>query len=156
ERNRNEPSPEQLKVVANYQSKHRSRSRPQARFRLEKSTPPRLHSKQDIKARIEIEVAEVDISARLKILVNEGKGRPGTHIWRPVAAFCRPRKAVHTFQVQRNKVRHLSECKLGAWTEENARTENGTHLRMHAEHEKLGIKCSSGSYPEPPASGFTP
>jgi hypothetical protein len=31
-----------------------------------------LHSKQDIKARIEIEVAEVDISACLKILVITG------------------------------------------------------------------------------------
>ena len=34
----------------------------------------------------EIEVAEVDISARLKILVNEGERRPATEVRRPIPA----------------------------------------------------------------------
>jgi len=46
-----------------------------------------LQSEQEIKTGIEIEVAEIDISACLKILVNEGESRSRTDVWRPISAL---------------------------------------------------------------------
>jgi hypothetical protein len=115
-----------------------------------------LHSKKDIETYIEIEVAEINVSARLKILVNEGEGWSGAHIWGPIAALGRPGEPVDTFEIQRDEVGHLSKCKLGTRTKENPGSKDRSHLGMHAEHEELRIKGSSGPHPEPPASGFAP
>jgi hypothetical protein len=46
-----------------------------------------LHSNQDIKADIEIEVAEVNVSAHLKILVQKGKRRASANVRRPIPAL---------------------------------------------------------------------
>jgi len=105
-----------------------------------------LQSKQDIEAGIEIEVAEVDIPARLKILVNEGERRSCANVWRPIAALSGPRKPVNTFEVQRDKVGHLAKCKFSARTKKDASTKNGAHLGMHAEHEEFGIEGGSGPH----------
>jgi len=115
-----------------------------------------LHSKQDVEASVKIEVAEVNVSASLKTLVNEGKRWPRTYIRRPIAALCRPGKPVHTFEIQRDKVGHFSKRKLGARAEENAGAKNRPHLRVHAKHEQLRIEGSSGPHPESPTPSFVP
>jgi hypothetical protein len=115
-----------------------------------------LHSEQDIEAGIEIEVAEVDVSARLEILVNEGERRPRANIRGPIPLLCRPGKPVHTFEVQSDKVSHLSKRKLSTGPEENAGSKNRSHLGVHTEHEQLGIEGSSGPHPDSPAPGFAP
>jgi hypothetical protein len=102
-------------------------------------TAPRLHSKQDIEASIEIEVAEVNISTGLEILMNEGERRSCANIGRPSAALSGPRKPVNTFEVQRDKVGYFSKCKL------SVRTKKERELKIGPIWECTPNMNSSGS-----------
>jgi len=114
-----------------------------------------LHSDQDIETGLEIEVAKIDISSHLKVLMQEGKRRPGANVRGPIPALRRSRKPVNSFQVQRYEVRDFSEVKLSARAKKDAGAKNRAQLRVHAEHEEFRIESSSGPHSKAPAPGFT-
>jgi hypothetical protein len=106
-----------------------------------------LHSKQDIESSIEIKVAEVDISARFEILMNEGERRSRANIRRPIPALYRPSKPVHTFEVQNDKVSHLSKCKLSTGPEENAGVKIGPIWECTPNMNSSGSKAAPARTP---------
>lgn len=56
-------------------------------------------------------------------------------------------QSINGFEVQSNEIGDLPKVKLGTGSKKYIAMEDGTHLRMHAEHEKFGIQTSTRRTP---------
>src|SRR5581483_3905066 len=135
-------------------------SRVKARLKFEECTPAKLQASKNIETGVEIEIAEIDVSALallpLEVLVQKSEGWTGTDVHRPVLPACCNWQPVNCFKVQRDEVGYLSSGKLRVGSKKYVSVEDRPHLGMDAEHEELRIESRACSHPQPPTPGFAP
>src|SRR6476659_5684776 len=101
-----------LEVVAEDHAQLGSGSGIQAGLQFYEHASAVLHAVQNVETRLVVEIAEVDVSSLLKILMNKDERGSGTEVRGPVVAAIRSRKAVRGLQVDGNEIGNFPEGKF--------------------------------------------
>jgi hypothetical protein len=145
-----------LEVVAEDHAQLGSGSGIQAGLQFYEHASAVLHAGQNVETRLVVEIAEVDVSSLLKILMNEDERGSGTDVRGPVSAAIRSRKAVRRLQVDGNKIGNFPEGKFRIGAEHDAGMEDRSHLRLNAKQEEFGIKGLTETDSGMPTPGLAP
>jgi len=101
------------KSVTDDQAQFGSRPGVQASLHFKKGATAILRSDQDVESGFVVEVAEIDLPASLKVLVNENHGGPGADVGGPISLSIACRKSVNTFKIERDQISHFPKGKFG-------------------------------------------
>lgn len=145
-----------LEVVAEDHAQLGSGSGIQAGLQFYEHASAVLHAGQNVETGLVVEIAEVDVSSLLKILMNEDERGSGADVRGPVVAAIRSRKAVRGLQVDGDQIGNFPEGKFRIGAKHDAGMEDRSHLRLNAKQEEFGIKGLTETNSGMPTPGLAP